>query len=154
VRAHDGTPGVAFLSIEARNPLAVLVARAWFGVPYHLARMRTMGDGRTVTFHSQRRRPHGSALLDLVLTVGDPIPPGSLTELDRFLTMRWAFFGLRHGLLRRTAIDHAEWPLHRAVAERADQTLLAAVGLPKPTEPPLVHYSPGVTAHFGRATPA
>ena len=46
--------------------------------------------------------------------------------------------------------EHQPWPLHRAEALTADDTLMTAAGLPAPRDEPLVHYSPGVNVRIGR----
>src|SRR5256885_3084230 len=48
----DGVPGVWFFSLDASNTLAVLVARATFGLPYFRARMRLREHDSDIQFAS------------------------------------------------------------------------------------------------------
>ncbi len=41
-------------------------------------------------------------------------------------------------------MEHAPWPLHTGAVEDLAQSLTTAVGLPMPSQAPLVHFSPGV----------
>ncbi|MBE2287477.1 MAG: DUF2071 domain-containing protein, partial [Prosthecobacter sp.] len=45
------------------------------------------------------------------------------------------------GVVRRTEVHHAPWPLQRAEAEIAENTMLAAAGLPIGGPPALLHFA-------------
>jgi uncharacterized protein len=53
----DGVPGVWFFSLDASNMLAVLGARATFGLPYFRARMRLREPDSAIQFASTRAQP-------------------------------------------------------------------------------------------------
>ena len=56
----DRKPGVWFFSLDARNPVAVAIARAWFHLPYFRARMKCEAlDGRI--HYSSERTHHGAS---------------------------------------------------------------------------------------------
>jgi uncharacterized protein YqjF (DUF2071 family) len=149
VRGPAG-PGIWFFSLDAASTLAVLAARAAYGLPYHRATMRVDVDGPRVEYESSR---HGAAAV-IAVEAGP-----ALSEPDpraRFLTERYRLYvGSRRGLAT-APVAHEPWPLHRATLLTLSETLRAAAGLAADTAPPLVHYSPGVRARIGalrRLTP-
>ena len=84
------------------------------------------------------------------MQVGDPIAPADVTDLEHFLSARWALgttFGKR---LMWADVDHPPWPLHRAELLRCDESLVTAAGLPAPTGDPYVLWSPGVDVRIAR----
>lgn len=149
----DGRRGVWFCSLDITRLITALVARVSYRLPYCWAKMtidRSGGDGRAVAsgdeiaYTSRRRWPSGVAATDVALRVGDPIAPEDVTELEHFLSARWALgttFGKR---LMWADVDHPPWPLHRAELLHCDQSLITAAGLPAPEGDPYVLWSPGV----------
>jgi uncharacterized protein YqjF (DUF2071 family) len=73
--------------------------------------------------------------------------PGPLAE---FLTARWQLFVAPRGELLRAVVDHPPWPLHRAEIAELNPGPLVAAGYPRPTQPPLVLYSPGVPVRVSK----
>lgn len=139
-----GRRGVWFASLDITRLLTALVARVSYRLPYCWAAMAIERDGDTWRYRSRRRWPRGLATSDLAVRVGDPIPPDEVTDLDHFLSARWAL-GTRFGRrLMWADVDHPPWPLHRAEALAWDETLIAAAGLPAPEGEPHVLWSPGV----------
>jgi uncharacterized protein YqjF (DUF2071 family) len=86
---------------------------------------------------------------EAVIDIGEPFRPDELTDLDHFLTARFALFSAPRSGLRHALAAHDPWPLHRAHAVRVDDELVAAAGLPRPEAAPLVHYSPTVEVRIG-----
>jgi hypothetical protein len=41
-------------------------------------------------------------------------------------------------------VRHPPYPLHGASIDHLSETLLAAAGITAPTEPPSIHFSPGI----------
>jgi uncharacterized protein YqjF (DUF2071 family) len=148
VRAHGGSDGLWFLSLDAGRA-ATLSARAAIGVPYAWSRMSVVQDGRRL--HYTSRRVGASAHSDIRIQVGEPIPAAQLTAADHFLTGRWRAFSRRAGRTFVTPVEHQPWPLHAATVEHLDSTLIEATGLPSPTGDPVVHYSPAVDVRMGRS---
>jgi uncharacterized protein YqjF (DUF2071 family) len=134
----DGAPGVYFFSLDASSSLAVLGARALFGLPYHRADMRFARDGEWVTYYSHRResaavfegryRPTGFE---------ETAKPGSLEE---FLVERYRLFTVVGRELRKIEVDHAPWPLRPAEARINANTMALASGIPLPDQEPVVHF--------------
>jgi uncharacterized protein YqjF (DUF2071 family) len=143
VRGPDGEPGIYFWSLDASSLLAVLGARLFYGLPYFPAAMSMRADGARVDYAS-RRRLRGSAQLIVAWRVGEPIGFAAPDTRDHFLIERYALYVARWGRVYRARVRHPPYPLHRAHVDALTESLLSAAGLPKPAEPPLCHYSPGV----------
>jgi len=150
VRDGAGRAGIWFFSLDAARLGAVAVARTTYRLPYFWSAMRISASGADIAYRCRRRAPGPRAASDVRVRVGEPYAPGELDERDHFLTARWVLFSASGGRRRSARACHDPWPLHRAQALRADDRLIAAAGLPAPSGPPLVHYSPGVDVAIGR----
>jgi uncharacterized protein len=149
-------PGVWFFSLDAANPVGVALGRSWFGLPYHLARMCLDVDGRgefgpSLTYVSERlgggMRPARS---EVRARVKGPVAPAEPGSLEAFLVERYLLYTNRNGRLFRGRVHHTPYPLQTAEVDTLDETLLAAAGIARPDDPPLVHYAAGVhTEVFG-----
>lgn len=145
-----GRRGVWFCSLDIDRLIPALVARVTYRLPYCWAKMTTERDGDVWRWSSRRRWPEGEATSRIEMRVGDPIPADEVSELEHFLSARWAL-GSRFG--RRpiwAEVDHPPWALHRAELISMDETMLAAAGLPSPEGDPYVLWSPGVEVRIGR----
>jgi uncharacterized protein len=150
VRGPDGQAGIWFLSLDAARLPAVLTARATYGLPYFWSRMAVELDGGRVRYRSRRRWPGPSgARCAATVEPGGPYDPRELGALDHFLTARFVLFTVIGGRLAYAHAEHPPWPLARARLLALDQRMLEAGGLPPPRDPPLVHYSPGVSVRVG-----
>ncbi len=150
VTAEDGSTGVWFLSLDAARLAAVLTAHAAYGLPYFWSKMAVARVGDVVTYRARRRWPSPAGVAsEVAVRIGDAYAPNELTDLDSWLTARFRLYST-HGRRGRFALaSHAPWPLHRAEVLHLDDQLVAATGLPEPTAPPLVHWSPGVKVRVG-----
>ncbi len=146
VQDGHGRAGVWFFSLEAARLAAVVTARVTYRLPYHWASMRVSGGPERLVYTTRRRWPGPrGAGGQVVIRPGAPIPPEEVTELEHFLTARWRLFSHRQDdALRYGEVEHAPWPLQRALVESYDDSLVAAAGLPQPVDAPLAHYSHGV----------
>ena len=150
----DGKPGVWFFSLDAANPVAVSIARAWFHLPYFRARMRCRSSATlssrtnprsnaTIAYRSIRtHRAAPPARLECVYR-GDSPPfepqPGSL---DHFLTERYCLYAADlKGNLFRGEIQHPPWSLQPAEAVIEANTMAEAAGVTLPTVAPLLHFA-------------
>lgn len=150
VRSADGVSGVWFFSLDAARLGAVLVARSTYRIPYVWSRVRLEHRDGLVTYTSRRRWPGPrGASTRIVIEPGDSRDPATLTDLDHFLTARWAAFSAPPSGLRHARVAHEPWPLQDARVVELDDHLLTAVGLPPPTGEPIVQSSPGVEVRFG-----
>lgn len=145
----DGRRGVWFCSLDITRLLPVLVARTSYGLPYCWAEMSIERTANTVEYVSRRRWPRAAAATSRVrVEIGDAVRQP--TELDHFLSARWA---LGSTWLRRALwaeVDHEPWPLHEATLLDVDAGLVVAAGLPVPAGPPVVRWSPGVEVRIAR----
>ena len=150
VRSNDGARGIWFFSLDAERLAAVLTARSTYRIPYFWSEMAIVYRGSTITYSCRRRWP-GPRCADsrVTIDVGDRYEPPELTELDHFLTARWALFSAPRSGLHRARAVHKPWPLHRARVVELYDELVPAAGLPAPACAPLVHYSPSVRVRIG-----
>ena len=142
---HQGgtAPGVWFFSLDAANRLAVAIARTFWHLPYHHARMSlAIGDGEIR--YASERRGHGALFRGTCRPRGEPraATPGTL---EHFLAERYFLYAQkRDGTLRRGQVHHAPYPLQPAELADHDESLLTAAGIERPAGPPLVHFASGV----------
>ena len=141
---HDehGVPGVWFYSLDCNQPLAVLIARFFFGLPYQHAKMRAH-FGATTDYLSLRRgtsqearfvwQPHGPA---------QTAAPGTL---EFFLLERYHLYSLRRGKLLRGTVAHAPYDFRAAKVEMLSLIPTALAGFSDlGSSPRHVCYSDGV----------
>lgn len=138
-------PGVYFFSLDAGNPVAVMLARRFFLLPYFHARMASWETrDRWVEYRSHRihrdaapanfkarYRPTGRVYLST---------PGSL---EHWLTERYALYTVdAKGRPYIGEIHHVQWPLQPAEAELDPGSLAGgSAALRVPDVPPLLHFA-------------
>ncbi len=148
-----GRRGVWFCSLDITRLATALVARVSYRLPYCWAAMTIEHDGDVRRYTSRRRWPRGEASSRVAVRVGPAVASDDLTDLDHFLTARWAL-GTRFGRrLMWADVDHPAWPVHRAELLELDETLVTAAGLPAPEGEPVVLWSPGVDVRIALPTP-
>jgi uncharacterized protein YqjF (DUF2071 family) len=151
VRDESGRSGIWFFSLDAARLGAVVTARTTYRLPYFWSRMRIREHGSTIEYECRRRWPGPAPVHSkVVIDIGNPFKIEELEAFDHFLTARWILFSVAGTRRRFARAFHQPWPLHRATARVCDDGLIAAAGLPQPTDAPLVHYSPGVDVRIGR----
>jgi uncharacterized protein YqjF (DUF2071 family) len=148
---HTGTPGVYFLSLDAGNLLAVMVARSVFHLPYFWAQMSIKplkvqaGGEREFSFYS--RRLLSGKQVKFVARYRGLGPTRKLVQsragtIEYFLTERYCLFTTDPlGRLLRANIHHVPWPLEDAEADIEQNDLPWQFGLRLPNTKPLLHYS-------------
>lgn len=150
VQGPSGEPGVYFWSLEASSLPAVVTARTTYQVPYFWADMTLEQTGDVIRYQSSRRWPGPKGATSIVeARIGEPFGPDEATDLDRFLTARWALYGSFGRWRSYATMFHEPWPLHHAEVLHWDDQLVRAAGLTQPTAEPLVHYSPQVNVRCG-----
>jgi len=150
VQGKSGEPGVYFWSLEASSLPAVVTARATYQVPYFWSTMSLEQTGSRLRYETTRCWPGPKGAHSLVeVDVGEPYSAGEATDLDRFLTARWALYGNFGRWISYATMFHEPWPLHHASVVHWDDELVTAAGLSQPTDQPIVHYSPGVNVRCG-----
>lgn len=148
-----GRRGVWFMSLDITRLLPTIVARVGYRLPYCWSTMSIdvdgHGEGGTRRYRSRRRWPRGEATSEVAVRIGPQIADPDLTDLDHFLTARWALgttFGRR---LMWAKVSHPTWPIHAAELLSCNETLLTAAGLGPPQGEPVVRWSPGVEVRIG-----
>ena len=143
---HRGRePGVWFFSLDAASSVAVLAARAGWGLPYHRARMRMQVDGASVHYTSRRLWPGPKpADIDVRYRIGEPTGSAEPGTLEHFLAERYILYAQRGGKLRIGRVHHRPYPLQRADVLSVEQTMVTVAGLPPPSGEPHALYAAGV----------
>lgn len=135
-------PGVWFFSLDAARTLAVLIARALWKLPYHLARMSLVKESERIRYSSERLWPGPvpacCALAHEPTGTATPAIPGTL---EHFLVERYILYASSRGRLYQGRVHHSPYPLQTARVGALEETLLAAAGIARPDAPPLTHYA-------------
>jgi uncharacterized protein len=139
----DGKPGVWFFSLDAGNPLAVAIARAWFHLPYFRSRMKCEEAGGWIHYASERT--HQGAARGLLEAkyrpVGEVYEPSRGT-LEHFLIERYCLYAADlRGRISRAEIHHHPWQLQVAAAEFPSNTMTEEAGFVLPSDEPLLHFA-------------
>lgn len=135
VRDAEGAPGVWFFSLDAEHWLPVWIARTFFNLPYHTARMRVRHDSREGWIHFDSRRRGHSALTASHFTYrgrgqAEPARPGCI---EFFLTERYTLFTTnRAGELLHGRIHHPPYALEAVEVSRWDSRLFEFSGFRQP----------------------
>ena len=127
----QGQPGIWFFSLEAESTLAVLGARAGYGLPYFKADMHCESASDRVFYRSERRWPGGRpALLNVDYQVAAPIGLAAPGTLEHFLVERYVLYA-RHPLLGLVEgrVRHQPYPLRQARVGQLQESLLSAAGI-------------------------
>jgi len=145
----DGRDGLWFFTLETNSLSTVVAANVALGVPYRWASAAFGRQGARVSYRTRRRladpAPHQSVTVE-------PHEPGDLADVDLafWLTGRWRAWSATGGRLVAVPVEHEPWPLSPATLVEQRGTLLESLGLEPLAASPLVHWSPGVDARFGR----
>jgi uncharacterized protein YqjF (DUF2071 family) len=145
-------PGVWFFSLDAANRIAVGLARRFFHLPYHHARMflecehpDRPADAHSLLYAGARRWPETLSASYLIRgAASGPVEPARLGTLEHFLVERYLLYAFAHGRVFQGRVHHRPYPLQPANVLSLDETLLAAAGLERPLEPALAHFAAGV----------
>jgi uncharacterized protein YqjF (DUF2071 family) len=138
VRGADGERGVWFFTLEADRLAAVILARAWYKLPYRWAAMRVRQQGSAVEYRSRRSLLFGQGSSSIGIEIGEAVDP---TELDHFLTARFRLYTAAKGHIAYAQIEHRPWSLRRATLTALHETLMENSGVPAPKGEPLIRYS-------------
>lgn len=164
VTAADGTFGVWFFSLDAARLPAVVAGRVGYRLPYFWSSMTIEETGPNIHYTCDRRWPHtpqlhaehtseavsgSDARSNVEVVRGEQIAPDELTDREHFLSARWRLYSHGPKGIKTAVAWHEPWVLHRATVVTVDDTLVTAAGLPRATEAPIVHYSPGVDVRIG-----
>jgi len=151
VLTPEGCRAVWFFSLDISRLLPAIVARTTYGLPYCWSSSTSTHDGiDTFTYTTARRWPRPQVNSRLELRVGAAVAQADLTELERFLTARWALASRFAGMNLWADVAHAPWELHHSQILDCEDSLVTAAGLTPPAGDPLALWSPGVKVRIGR----
>ncbi len=157
----DGVAGVFFFSLDASNPIAVRIARAWYHLPYFDADMSLVstmaeeqsdlvadGHDNSGWVHYVSKRFHAPSAVNFCARYR-PIAEVQLAKkgsLESFLTDRYCLYVQnRQGVVCRGEIHHEPWPLQLAEAEIDINTMVQPYGFDLSSAKPLLHFSSRLT---------
>jgi uncharacterized protein len=139
---HDGRAGVFFLSLDAGNPLAVMLGRRMYGLPYLRAEitMRTHAEGVTVS-SERTETAWPPAAFAARYSAHEPPALAAPGTLEHWLTERYCFYTATPAKgIRRTDIHHRPWQLQPGVLDLERNSLLEPFAVTV-TAQPLLHFS-------------
>ncbi|MBP7948856.1 MAG: DUF2071 domain-containing protein [Verrucomicrobiales bacterium] len=133
-----GEPGVWFFSLDASQRLACAVARRFFHLPYHFAKMRRRYDADGWIHYTSRKDAEPPC--EFVYRAGQGSLTGAVAEsFEFFLVERYLLFAWdnKHRRLSSGRVHHTPYQIAPAiVAEARCQALFLRAGLTPPARPP------------------
>ncbi len=142
----NGIPGVYFFSLDADNPVAVLLARKVFHLPYFNATMRCQrisSADDTMLYRSQRTHPDASpAEFAALYRPIAPVEYAARGSLAYWFTERYCLYTVVNQYqVYRGDIHHERWPLQMAELDLESNTMALSHGIQLPDVSPLLHYA-------------
>jgi uncharacterized protein YqjF (DUF2071 family) len=133
---ENGIPGVWFFSLDCNQSLAVLLAKAFYSLPYHSAEMEGQVNAGLVEYSCKRNGEAQKAIFRYrkeTKSVG--IQCGSLPFflVERFLLYSYSAATQK---LYRARIHHAPWEIFHAQLGQYDETMLRLNNLNPKLHPP------------------
>lgn len=141
---HDerGVPGVWFYSLDCSQPIAVIIAQAFFGLPYRQAKMRATFTS-VVDYRSTRRGTRDEARY--VWKPNGPAKMANPGTLEFFLLERYHLYSIRGGQLLRGTVAHAPYRFREAQVEDFSVVPATVAGFTDlPAAPSHICHSDGV----------
>ena len=138
-------PGIWFFSLDAARIVAVLGARASYGLPYYWSDMRVDIRANENSYFSSRG---GRAKTKIRILKEGVIAEQS--ALDVFLTARFRLYSTFRGRLITAEVSHAPWELNRVRIVEFEENVRNTMGVAFPNQEFLAHHSPGVDTKIGR----
>ena len=142
VRDRQGRPGVWFFSLDANQPVAVLVARLAFALNYRLRTMTARHGRNNWIFYECRSVPRSVFQRYRYRATGRsrPANPGSL---EFFLLERYRLFAERNERILSGRVYHVPYEFTSAEIEPVDARVFDSNGFVNPLrQPDHVCYSP------------
>jgi len=134
VRSNNKT-GVYFLSIEGGKLASCKIAKGISELPYRFSKIKRT-EGQYESWNTEFNDK-----LDVEFTIGKDI--NEKTELDKWLTERYALFQDSEKSINKFEIHHLEWPINEINLKKAELNYPRFDKLIK-NEPNKVQYSKGV----------
>jgi uncharacterized protein len=149
-------PGVWFFSLDAANSAAVKLARAFFHLPYHRAKMflehergQVPGPSGPILYAGVRQWPLPlPASYAIRATPEGPARPAQPGTLEHFLIERYILYAAANNAVYQGRVHHLPYPVQAGTLHALDESLLAAAGIGRPDVAPLAHFSAGVNVEI------
>jgi hypothetical protein len=143
---QTGTLGLCFLSLDASNPIAAMLGRALYHLPYHWAEMHLeQRSEREFAFQSRRRFAAKPVVFNARYRGLGPsarLAESRVGTLEYFLMERYCLYSSnRDGQAIKASLHHESWPLEEAEAEIEQNDLATAFGIQLPDVEPVLHYA-------------
>ena len=132
---YNGKPGVYFLSIEGGNKLSCKIAKGISGLPYRfseMTRLKRLFKSKNLEFDDS---------IEIQYKVGSPIAEKS--NIDIWLTERYALFQEEEHVINEFEIHHEEWALNSLTIDKLTHNYSRFNNF-MDGMPIKVHYSKGV----------
>jgi hypothetical protein len=140
VHDRNGRPGVWFYSLDLNHGLGVLLAKAFYSLPYHSATMEAEDLAGLIRFKCHRQTAQEASIISYRKGQKTVVsPPGSLACFlaDRYLLYSYS---ARTQKLYTARVYHPPWELFDAHIGRYDETMLRLNGLNPHLRPPDHHW--------------
>ena len=136
VHDRNGIPGVWFYSLDCNLGLAVMLAKAFYSLPYHTAAMDATEEGGYFRYHCQRQGQHEKATFHY--RKEEEKVPSQAGSLPFFLVERYLLYSYspKTQKLYRSRVHHAPWELFKAQLGKFDETMLRVNNLDPKLRPP------------------
>jgi uncharacterized protein len=140
--------GVYFFSLDANHLLAVLGAKAIFGLNYKQANISFQEKNHFEMISTRVQAAGGNAKMELRYIPETQVFFAKPGTLEHWFTERYCLWTKRGSRLIRGDIHHKKWELQRAQAEISQEMLIPFVQQEFLTQQPLLHYSKYKKAFF------
>jgi len=140
--------GVYFFSLDANHLLAVLGAKAIFGLNYKQANISFQEKNHFEMSSRRVQAAGGNAKMELRYVPDTQVFFAKPGTLEHWITERYCLWTRRGSKLIRGDIHHTKWELQRAQAEISQDMLIPFVQQEFLTQQPLLHYSKYKKAFF------
>ena len=134
-----GVPGVWFFSLDANSLVAVMGARMFFHLPYHVAEIEQSREANAISYQS--RREDQTATFRTNWRIGEMIGQATTGTLEFFFVERYCLYTADGATLYRCRIHHQPWILREAELSSLQSTMIEAQGLAEPSAKPWMRRS-------------
>ena len=144
---YRGKPGVWFFSLDASKAIPATAARLLYMLPYFKAEMHMEQEADYFSFASTRSTDSRAGFRARWLP-GLKMRDPDVESLAFHLVERYALFVAKDDTINMARVYHHPWILHEAVVTDYESSMIDILGLPEPTSPPLVHFSPSLNVEI------
>ncbi|MFS0644807.1 YqjF family protein [Siminovitchia sp. 179-K 8D1 HS] len=150
---YKGKPGVFFMSLDVDDWASLNIAKRWYRLPYHPAKISVQDCGGVIQYQSVRKAGNPVAFKGSCIPSNDVYFPDRGT-LDHWLTEKYCFYTTRNGKdIYHGDIHHPPWPLKKADIQIDQHTLFSPWNINISKEGPIAHFSEGVDSLMWNGKP-